>query len=375
MSKIAKNISPSPLSIQLSLLPVSRSSASALFISKFHLFRSTARYGHNVKSLTIINPIFGDNIEEIPALKPISADGLSRLLQSCSNLESFCWESSLPPPDGVCEQLSSFNTRLASFNYNPNHPKSDSGCTSLKWSAPSLPLLRNLPLVTLSLKYLSQAGARALARLLIIMKEDGALVLEDLDLDLLWLDERLCQAIAEAGLRIRRLRMRTNGTKLNDKGLTSIIEKCDNLEELIFDRVQGQTLTLPGNWNDMLMNLEQVVSVVLFWTKPVTFSSALRCLRISISGSGHSWARDHLDSLASFPLEQLTELYISSESESLPSTLPSTLSERFRDCKSLTKFHCDHWAIPSTELKTLLESCNRLEVCGLSRGVVYTLLI
>lgn len=67
-------------------------------------------------------------------------------------------------------------------------------------------------------------------------------VLENLNLDLVWLDERLCDAIAEAGRKIRRLRLSTNGTKLNEKGLTTILEKCDNMEELNLDEVQGEII-------------------------------------------------------------------------------------------------------------------------------------
>ncbi|KAE9401596.1 hypothetical protein BT96DRAFT_598528 [Gymnopus androsaceus JB14] len=314
--------------------------------SVYPIILNPARYGHIVKSLTIINPTFGegfsDDAQGLRALRPISADILTSLLQSCTSLETFRWESSLPPPDGICEQLSSFSTRLTSFHYNPYHPTKSTS----RWDAPSLPLLKSLPLTALSLKHLSQTGTRALTRLLSNMREDGVLVLEDLDLDLLWLDEPVCLAIAEAGTKIGRLCLRTNGTKLNDKGLTSIIEKCENLENLVLDQVQGRISRC-------------------FWTKPLRFSSGLRSLRISISETGHSWANDHLDSLPSFPLEQLTELSISSSSSADGAVsikpLPAPLSERLRDCKSLTKFHCDHWAIPLADLKSLLESCSRLE--------------
>lgn len=63
--------------------------------------------------------------------------------------------------------------------------------------------------------------------------------LEDVWLDFLWLDDTLCDALASAGRRLKRLRLGTSGTKLTDKGVLSIMERCDSLEEFSLLEVQG----------------------------------------------------------------------------------------------------------------------------------------
>ncbi|KAJ3817648.1 hypothetical protein F5880DRAFT_1618091 [Lentinula raphanica] len=339
------------------------------------------RYAHLVKSLTVVNPTRPENrTRDSPdvadqASVPLSADEISRLLQCCTNLDSFRWESSLRPPDGVCEQLSTYNLRLKHFHFNPWQPKSSSHRVALiKWDAPSLPLLSTLPLTSLSLSGLSQAGTRAFARMLSNIREES--VIENLDIDLIWLDETVCEAIAEAGRKIRRMRISTNGTKLNDKGLISIMEECESIEELIFDEVQGRISRS-------------------MWTKPTTFSSALRCLRINISETGpnHSWAMDHLESLHAFPLEQLTEIYISRK-PGLPTvqngavlyedridpvvslkSLPSAILDRLRGCKQLTTLDCDFWSISISNLKSLLESCSELQNLKISLDAPFAKLL
>ena len=106
-----------------------------------------------------------------------------------------------------------------------------------KWDGPSLPLLNSLPLTSLHVSRLSQRGARTLSVLLSNMGEYSTL--EDLSVDFVWLDDQLCEMIAKAGSKIRKLRIGTSGTKLTDKGVAAIIEGCDALEDLIFDEVQG----------------------------------------------------------------------------------------------------------------------------------------
>ncbi|KAF9071066.1 hypothetical protein BDP27DRAFT_1322725 [Rhodocollybia butyracea] len=326
----------------------------------YPLVANPDRYAHVVRSLTITNPNPENRISETQASRPLDADLISHLLQQCLNLEDFLWTSSLRPPDGICEQLSLFNTRLKRFDHRPSYSR-DRRTTLTKWDASSLSLLSTLPVVTLALSGLSQVGAGALVHMLCNLGEDS--VLENLNLDLVWLDEKLCDAIAEAGKKIRRLRLSTNGTKLNDKGLTTILEKCDNMEELNLDEVQGRISRS-------------------MWTKPTVFPSALRCLRIHISETGphHSWAIDHLNSLHSFPLEQLTEICIARQS-GIPTVqdhttavfegrvnsvvslkpIPFALSERLRGCKYLKNLHCDFWAFPVSDVKFLLERCPKLE--------------
>ena len=63
--------------------------------------------------------------------------------------------------------------------------------------------------------------------------------LEDLNLDLVWLDDSVCHAVAEKAGRLRRLQLSTAGTKLTDAGLTAILNGCDALEYLCMDEVEG----------------------------------------------------------------------------------------------------------------------------------------
>jgi hypothetical protein len=115
-------------------------------------------------------------------------------------------------------------------------PQSSRTCHS-KWDAPSLPLLLSLPLTSLHLSRLSQAGARALSVLLSNLGEDS--LLEDVGFDIVWLDDPLCEKIVEAGKRIRSLKLGTRGTKLSDRGIVKIVEGCENLEVFVLEEVQG----------------------------------------------------------------------------------------------------------------------------------------
>jgi hypothetical protein len=63
--------------------------------------------------------------------------------------------------------------------------------------------------------------------------------LEVLAIDFVWLDDSLCQAIVDAGHKLRKLKVCTNGTKLTDHGLCLILEGCNVLEEIVLDDVQG----------------------------------------------------------------------------------------------------------------------------------------
>jgi hypothetical protein len=89
----------------------------------------------------------------------------------------------------------------------------------------------------LHLSRLSQAGARALSALLSNIGEDS--LLEVVSVDIVWLDDPLCDKIVEAGRRIRTLKLGTRGTKLSDRGIVKIAEGCENLEEFILEEVQG----------------------------------------------------------------------------------------------------------------------------------------
>jgi hypothetical protein len=64
--------------------------------------------------------------------------------------------------------------------------------------------------------------------------------IEDMWLDFVWLDDSLCELLVAAGRRLTRLTLGTPGTKLTDRGILSILEGCDNLEELTLLEVEGK---------------------------------------------------------------------------------------------------------------------------------------
>lgn len=136
--------------------------------------------------------------------------------------------------------LVSHTPRLTHFTFTPDHtadPHSSTRARLAKWDALSLPLLASLPLISLRLSRLSQSGTRALSQLFDNLGEYSTL--EDVSVNFIWLDDPLCEKLADAGRRIRRLTLGTSGTKLTDKGIVNILEKCDALEELVLDQVQG----------------------------------------------------------------------------------------------------------------------------------------
>jgi hypothetical protein len=118
-----------------------------------------------------------------------------------------------------------------------NQPPLSPRCSIAKWNALSLPLLMYLPITSLHLSGLSQSGARAFSALLSNLGQGSTL--EDLNINFVWLDDSLCEKIAEAGWKLRRLCISTSGTKLSDKGLVSILEECEALEDLALVDVQG----------------------------------------------------------------------------------------------------------------------------------------
>jgi hypothetical protein len=133
------------------------------------------------------------------------------------------------------------NHRLTRFSY---APRSQTGPTTRictpKWSSPSLPLLAPLALTSLRLNHLSQLGSRALCTLLSNISEYSSL--DDVSVDFVFLDDQLCERIVEAGRRIKKLRIGTSGTKLTDKGICTLVEGCDALEEFVLEEVQGNSV-------------------------------------------------------------------------------------------------------------------------------------
>lgn len=137
------------------------------------------------------------------------------------------------------------NQRLTRFSY---APRSQTGPTARmctpKWSSPSLPLLAPFALTSLRLNHLSQLGSRALCKLLSNISEYSSL--DDVSIDFVFLDDQLCERIVEAGRRIKKLRIGTSGTKLTDKGISTLVEGCDALEELVLEEVQGNSFLIAG---------------------------------------------------------------------------------------------------------------------------------
>jgi hypothetical protein len=86
------------------------------------LLSNPERYARAVNSLVVRDPdvargfghqtagcLFGGEMDGQYALdspkyiRPMDAEELSSILEVCHNLEEFAWESSIPPPDGLCE--------------------------------------------------------------------------------------------------------------------------------------------------------------------------------------------------------------------------------------------------------------------------------
>ncbi|KII92863.1 hypothetical protein PLICRDRAFT_37659 [Plicaturopsis crispa FD-325 SS-3] len=307
-------------------------------------------YGSHVRSLVV-----RDN----DATRPLDASSLLQLLSKCPLLEEFVWESSSPPPDGVCEMISTHNTRLTLFSFHPSTPQSRRSLLP-KWDAPSLPLLSTLPLTSLRLSSLSQAGARALMNLFSSLGEYSTL--EDVSVDFVWLDDTLCEAIVEANRRLRTLRLGTSGTKLTDRGITALVEGCGALQCFTLQEVQGR------------------LSRGL-WSKPDQFPAGLNDFGIVINEASphHSWTTDHLLSLQALPMESLSKLSVL-RLESPPRIhnnqpvydvpvddiavlkhVPPDFVDRMRLATSLSVFECDWWAWGIPDLKVVLENCHELE--------------
>ncbi|KAJ7039262.1 hypothetical protein C8F04DRAFT_323437 [Mycena alexandri] len=323
-----------------------------------------ARYASAVKTLVIADPalpVDGAPLHGDDALRPIDTDLLVRLLKICTDIEAFVWESAFPPPDGLCEMLATHSQRVLRVSFSPPALTPASRCNLAKWDAPSLPLLSGVSLTSLRLCRLSQSGARAFSALLDNMGDES--LLECLNIDFVWLDDSLCEKIVAAGRKIQKLSLTTSGTKLSDKGIVSILEGCDTLEEFVLDEVQGR------------------LSRTL-WTKPICFPTALKALRIVVAETGphHSWATDHLESLHAVPLWSLSSLDVVRR-EAPPSLhcgvaiydgivddavalkpIPSAFMDRLKQQTSqMNSFRCDFWSFSIADIKLLLECSPRLE--------------
>ncbi|KAJ7647484.1 hypothetical protein FB45DRAFT_893564 [Roridomyces roridus] len=340
----------------------------------FTVLDNPSRYASSVKTLLVSDPTLPSGASLGEPLRPLDADLLYRILHVCTDIEALKWSSSFPPPDGLCEVLAKYNPRLGRVAFGPSS-LSPSRSTLAKWDAPSLPLLTGHPLTCLHICRLSQAGARAFSAFLNKLGEES--VLECLNIDFIWLDDSLCEKIVGAGRKtLQKLTLSTSGTKLTDKGIVSILEGCDALEELVLDEVQGR------------------LSRTL-WTKPA-FPSGFKALRVVVAERGphHSWAADHLDSLHAIPLGSLSSLDIVRR-EAPPSLhcgvamydstvddtvalkqLPPAFMDALKEQKSqMTSFRCDFWSWSVTDIKVLLECCPKLKCAQLCLDMSFPKLI
>lgn len=75
----------------------------------YTVFCNPARYASAVKTLVIADPALPEDGTALHnTLRPIDANHIARLLEICTNVEEFAWESSFPPPNGLCEVCGSF---------------------------------------------------------------------------------------------------------------------------------------------------------------------------------------------------------------------------------------------------------------------------
>ncbi|KAF9507087.1 hypothetical protein BS47DRAFT_1489049 [Hydnum rufescens UP504] len=355
--------------IKASLLP-SVGCVSALLLN-------AERYGPFVRRLSISDPLFFASVDKPPntllqfdtedvgrdekiptnasGVGPLPAFVLSRVISACVNLEEFVWLSSTSPPDGICEILGSCNTKLVSCSFTPpsmllSHT-SPARLVLPRWDAPSLPHLSALPLSSLRINRLSQQGARSLSVLFAKISEYSNL--EDISLDFLWLDDQLCDSLVLAGRKLKRLQLATSGTKLTDRGIITILEGCDALEELSLADVQGRLSRS-------------------LWSKITGLPPSLHTLRVSFSEAGphHSWTTDHLVSISALSMDTITRLSIVRSIHPYDTHLddvaalkpvPRDVLDKLRDSNSVRILECDWWAWRPFDLKEVLEDNPDLE--------------
>jgi len=266
--------------------------------------------------------------------------------------------------------LARCNPRLNSFAYLPVAsllPSLKAG--PMRWDGLSLPLLFNLSLTTLQLSRLSHVGAKSLSNLLSLLEEDS--LLENVSIDTNWLDEQICQLLGNVSRKAKRLQFASDGTRLTDSCITTLISLCESLEEFSLGDIQGnfrcgRLLCDPNS--SATGRLSKSI-----WEKVDDFPPSLRRFRIGISEATlqHSWAIDHLASLRSLPLSTLTHLSITRVCNPFQAQIhevaslkpvPEEFVRSLRAAKSLRYLTCDWWSWTAEALKTPMESCTSLRV-------------
>jgi len=94
---------------------------------------------------------------------------------------------------------------------------------------------------------MSQAGSRLLFDYLVRLGENS--MLESAELDFVWLEDSLCEALVGAGRRLSNIHLSTSGTKLTDRGIVALIEGCDALKTFAMDDVEGNNTASVGSYH------------------------------------------------------------------------------------------------------------------------------
>jgi hypothetical protein len=108
----------------------------------------------------------------------------------------------------------------------------------MRWDGLSLPLLSNLALTTLRLSKLSHVGAKSLSNLLSLLGEDS--LLENISIDTNWLDEQICRLLGNVSRKAKCFQFASDGTRLTDSCITTLISLCESLEEFSLGDIQGK---------------------------------------------------------------------------------------------------------------------------------------
>ncbi|KIM26956.1 hypothetical protein M408DRAFT_175571 [Serendipita vermifera MAFF 305830] len=373
LSELGSNIHESAARVLFATLVLeddARYVTAELKSSTLSILLNPVKYGPLVRSLEIIDPtrfempgtpvhLFeteassNSSFSATSELLPLTGLDLNRILHALPYLETFSWRATTCPPDGICETLSTYNPRLSNFTYLPLGtllPSSKNGL--LRWDGLSLPLLSNLSLTTLRLSRLSHVGARSLSNLLSLLEEESSL--ESVSIDTNWLDESICQQLGHVCRKAKRLEFASDGTRLTDGCIVTLLSLCEYLEEFRLGDIQGR------------------LSKAL-WEKVDDFPSHLKRFKISISEATlhHSWAIDHLSSLQFLPLSALTHLSIARISNPFQlhvhevaslKPIPAEFVQALRAAKSLRHLTCDWWSWMAEELKVPMENCPDLQV-------------
>ncbi|KIY50175.1 hypothetical protein FISHEDRAFT_71789 [Fistulina hepatica ATCC 64428] len=341
---------------------------------------NSKRYGHVVRTIRVVDAgEFMDNHAPVASwskrlssssepFRLMDASQFYRILEACPNVSHLSWECVMPPPDGLCEALASYCSALTTFSCNiPYHRLLDTR-SLCKWGALSLPLIPTTVTRIDLCRPLSQMGAQAFSALLSILTT----TLEELRVDFVWLDDEFCEKIA--GLQhLRRLVLSTTGTKLTDRGMVTLMQGCDALEELTLDDVQGR---LSRN----------------VWSKPENFPKSLGSFTIVYTESGshhHSWTADHVQSLhhvlATAPT--LTTLAVTrreplpdrqeavEEAVALRPIVPQFLEQLSAGHENMRSLTLDFWTCTTDDIKSILNSCPRLETLKLCLDIPFTKLL